>query len=483
MVMGYFLFLRSSALSAKSYLILGSLFFYGYWNLSFIPLLLGSIVGNFIFASKISVGGGGQRLHRKLWLALGIASNLLILGVFKYTSFIFENLNLIPSHPLALPEIILPLAISFITFQQIAYLCDCYSNQIQTDFLDYCLFVVFFPQLIAGPIVHHSEMIPQFRSIAEKINRAMNPKNIAKGIFIFSVGLFKKVVLADYLAGYANDGFSASSNAVALNLIESWLTSLSYTFQLYFDFSGYCDMAIGSALIFNITLADNFHSPYKASNIQEFWRRWHITLGKFLTRYLYFPLGGSQKGKLRTSINLGIIFVLSGIWHGAGWGFILWGALHASAMILQKLYADFPLRRYLSKIPLYGMLCWILTFNFINASWIFFRSETLEGSINLLKGMLGGNGVRLPSQLQKIDFFSDRLDVGFGEVIENLQGDGYALVGMLFYCFFHCLVFKDSNEQIRLIQPNKSTLAFLIALSCYTLIHLNNATQFLYFDF
>ena len=328
----------------------------------------------------------------------------MLLGGFKYTDFIFSNLNSLGAS-LPLPHILLPLALSFVTFQQIAFLVDTYrSEEIKRiDWLDYSLFITFFPQLIAGPIVHHKEMMPQFASLLSKGRGLIDWERFARGLFIFSIGLFKKVVIADQFGVWANNGFSYVQKGEILNFFESWATSLSYTFQLYFDFSGYCDMAIGIALFFGITLPINFNSPYKASNIKEFWKRWHMTLGRFLTEYLYIPLGGNKKGFPRELVNVFIVFTLSGIWHGAGWGFIIWGVLHAIAMIIQRVYryalkSVFGIEEIRSKV--YIVFCWILTFNFINLSWVFFRSESVSGAVDLIKGMVGMNGVVVPSGLQ-----------------------------------------------------------------------------------
>lgn len=337
-------------------------------------------------------------------MIVGVSFNLLLLGGFKYTDFIFSNLNSLGAS-LPLPHILLPLALSFVTFQQIAFLVDTYrSEEIKRiDWLDYSLFITFFPQLIAGPIVHHKEMMPQFASLLSKGREMIDWERFARGLFIFSIGLFKKVVIADQFGVWANNGFSYVQKGGILNFFESWATSLSYTFQLYFDFSGYCDMAIGIALFFGITLPINFNSPYKASNIKEFWKRWHMTLGRFLTEYLYIPLGGNKKEFPRELVNVFIVFTLSGIWHGAGWGFIIWGVLHAIAMIIQRVYryvlkSVFGIEEIRSKV--YIVLCWILTFNFINISWVFFRSESVSGAMNLIKGMVGMNGVVVPSGLQ-----------------------------------------------------------------------------------
>lgn len=282
-----YFFLNKKRLStlAKAFLVSASLFFYAYWNVCYLPILLGSIVFNFL-VSKFLV-----KHQSKAVLIFGIVCNLALLGYFKYTDFFISNLNAIANTNLGLLHIALPLALSFVTFQQIAYLVDSYNKQTkENSFLNYCLFITFFPQLIAGPIVHHKEMMPQF---ANKFNLIKNYKFIALGLFVFSIGLFKKSVVADTFSIFANAGFDVERN---LTFLQAWATSLSYTFQLYFDFSGYCDMAIGLALLFNIRLPINFNSPYKALNIQDFWHRWHITLSRFLRDYIYIPLGGNRGG-------------------------------------------------------------------------------------------------------------------------------------------------------------------------------------------
>ncbi len=248
------------------------------------------------------------------------------------------------------------------------------------DFLNYALFVTFFPQLIAGPIVHHKEMMPQF---ASRWNMVKRYKNIALGLFIFSIGLFKKVVIADTFAVWATAGFDT---ATTLNLIEAWATSLSYTFQLYFDFSGYTDMAIGIALLFNIKLPINFNSPYKALNIQDFWRRWHMTLSRFLRDYIYIPLGGNRKGEFRTYTNLLATFLIGGLWHGAGWTFIFWGFLHGLALVIHRVWQSLGFK--MNKI-----LAWFITFNFVNMAWIFFRAKEWDDAIKVLSGMFSLDNV------------------------------------------------------------------------------------------
>jgi D-alanyl-lipoteichoic acid acyltransferase DltB (MBOAT superfamily) len=270
-------------------------------------------------------------LSKKLLFQIGILFNISLLAYYKYMDFFIENTNILLNTNIELIHLALPLAISFFTLQQVAFLVDSYEGLVEEkDFLDYAIFVSFFPQLIAGPIVHHAEMMPQFSS---KWNMLKNYKNISAGLFIFSIGLFKKVVIADQFAQWANAGFN---NAQVLNLLEAWATSLSYTFQMYFDFSGYTDMAIGAALLFNIKLPINFNSPYKATSIQDFWRRWHITLSRFLRDYIYIPLGGNRRGEFRTYSNLMVTFLLGGLWHGAGWTFVFWGFLHGVALVLHR---------------------------------------------------------------------------------------------------------------------------------------------------
>ncbi|MBT5260335.1 MAG: MBOAT family protein, partial [Nitrospina sp.] len=311
---------------AVSWLIGASLFFYGWWNPAYLGLILTSILFN--YAVGVSLGSRPA----KTVLVVGIAANLGLLGYFKYANFFVDNINALTGSDIVLERIILPLAISFFTFQQITYLVDTYRGETQEcDFLRYCLFVTFFPQLIAGPIVHHREMMPQF---AKDTFCRLKAKHLAVGLTIFSVGLFKKVILADGIAVYSTPVFDAAEAGVILTFVDAWCGALAFTFQLYFDFSGYSDMAIGLGRMFGIILPVNFFSPYKASNIIEFWRRWHITLSRFARDYLYIPLGGNRKGTLLRFANLMITMLLIGLWHGAGWTFVIWGGLHGSYLVI-----------------------------------------------------------------------------------------------------------------------------------------------------
>ncbi|WP_230174577.1 MBOAT family protein [Rhizobium sp. CECT 9324] len=365
---------------ARAWLVLASLFFYSYWNVAYLPLIVVSILFNFYVGGSLAKTGSTPPMSaeplRRWLLAFGIATNLCLLGYFKYTDFLLQNINAISGADFALQNIALPLAISFFSFTQIIYLVDSYRGETgHYGLLNYSLFVTFFPHLIAGPLVQHGHIMPQFEDAAGFRPRS---ENIARGLVIFSIGLFKKVVIADSLAPLATSGFDSQ---YPLNFYEAWTTSLSYTFQLYFDFSGYCDMAIGASLLFNIVLPINFNSPYKATSIQEFWRRWHITLSSFLRDFIYIPLGGGRKSHPRTYLNLIVTFLLGGLWHGPTWMFVVWGALHGIALVLHRAWTALGLR-----MP--QALAWITTFMFINVSWVFFRAHSFEDAVRVLQGMV-----------------------------------------------------------------------------------------------
>ena len=306
------------------FLIIASLFFYAYYNIGYLAIILCSIVINFII-SKIIIA---KTNHKKLIFILGLIFNIGLLGYYKYTNFFINTFNNIIGTEFNLINIILPLGISFFTFQQISYLINIYKNEEKVpDLLTYCLYVTFFPYVISGPICIYKEIINQFK---EENNLKVNYDNIAKGSYIFCIGLFKKMVIANTISLFVDNGYNSILN---LDCISTWIVVLSYTLQLYFDFSGYSDMAIGIAKMFNINLPYNFNSPYKATSVRDFWRRWHITLSNFLTKYIYIPLGGSKKGKIRTYINTIITFLVSGLWHGAAWTYIVWGLLHGIASV------------------------------------------------------------------------------------------------------------------------------------------------------
>ena len=342
----------------------------------------------------------------RLFLTLGIVVDLCVLGYFKYTMFVVNSWNDAFGTGWNVGFIVLPLAISFYTFQKIAYLVDAYRGKVvRHDFLNYCFFVMFFPQLIAGPIVHHSEIIPQ---IEKGTTQWWNLDRLAVAVTYFSIGLFKKAVIADGIAAYSTPVFNAVAQGEQLSLIASWVGALAYTFQIYFDFSGYSDMAIGLALLFGLRLPTNFASPYKSLSIIEFWRRWHMTLSRFLRDYLYIPLGGNRHGSTRRYLLLIITMVLGGLWHGAQWTFVIWGLLHGLYIAINHfwrfLVAAFGLRNRIPTVydrPL-KVFSWGLTFLCVVVGWVFFRSSSFDQAIEFLRAMAGLNGFLLPDAYRAI---------------------------------------------------------------------------------
>ncbi len=382
------------------WLVLASLFYYGWWNPNYVGLILVSMVVNFLVGrniSRLSVTAGWTR---GLLVVCGVAFNLLLLGYFKYANFFVSTAADLTGADIVLAPIVLPLAISFFTFQQIAYLADAYQGAAsEYSFRHYALFVTFFPQLIAGPIVHHAEMMPQF--MRDDVLRPQM-RNFAIGGTIFAIGLFKKVVLADGVALYASPVFATAASGASLSFFEAWGGALAYTFQLYFDFSGYSDMAIGSARMFGIRLPLNFFSPYKATSIIEFWRRWHITLSRFLRDYLYIPLGGSRRGQVRRYANLLATMILGGLWHGAGWTFMFWGALHGAYLVVNHGWQWICRRSGLDAFAdtvIWRWAAWLLTFLAVVAGWVFFRAESFAAAVAMFQGMAGLNGVTLPNAI------------------------------------------------------------------------------------
>jgi D-alanyl-lipoteichoic acid acyltransferase DltB (MBOAT superfamily) len=456
---------------AKGFLVFASLFFYSWWNIVYLPLILSSIFFNYLMGITLSKNKESNKgFSKKSILIFAITSNLALLGYFKYTNFFLENFNGIFGSNIPLQHIILPLGISFFTFTQIAFLVDTYKNEVKEfDLVRYMLFVTYFPHLLAGPILHHKEMMPQFANLK---NSVINYRNIAIGLFIFSIGLFKKVVIADTFAVWATAGFDT---ATTLNLIEAWITSLSYTFQLYFDFSGYTDMAIGISLMFNIKLPINFNSPYKALNIQDFWRRWHMTLSRFLRDYIYIPLGGNKISSFRTYVNLLATFVIGGLWHGAGWTFIFWGFLHGMALIIHRVWTNLGFK-------MYTWLAWFITFNFVNIAWIFFRAKNWEDAIKVLKGMVGLSGVVISDKLlYKIKFFKSFIIENptlFGKLIFGSTTFTFIIYGLLL-----SLILKNTIEWSKKVKYDYKMLVFLIILTIGTLFNMSKVTEFLYFNF
>ena len=376
--------------AALLWLIAASLCFYGWWNPNYLVLLGGSVITNYFLGHRLRVR------RAKGLLAVGVTLNVLVIAYFKYANFFIENLNALADTNLQVGAIILPLAISFFTLQQIAFLVDAYRGEIAVHgFFHYCLFVVLFPQLIAGPIVRFKEMFPQLTNTG--IFR-FHIANLATGLTIFAIGLFKKVVLADTLAVYATPVFSYVEGGGSLTLVEAWAGVLTYSLQIYFDFSGYTDMAIGIGKTFGLTLPENFNSPYKARNIIEFWRCWHMTLSRFFRDYLYIPLGGNRKGPTREYLNLIGTMLVVGLWHGAAWTFVAWGALHGLYVLVNHGWRQMKRSLNWSRQRSAFRTCvsTAVTFLAVTVAWVFFRSETFSGALALLQAMVGANGVALP---------------------------------------------------------------------------------------
>jgi D-alanyl-lipoteichoic acid acyltransferase DltB (MBOAT superfamily) len=392
------------------WLVLVSFVFYGVWNPDpegpwspkHVLLILGSCVFNYLLGRQLSrlhkerahsgprprAGDNGVVApHGKLLLTAAVTANLALLGYFKYAGFLAGITKSLTGWPASMPEIVLPLAISFFTFLQIAYLVDAYRGETEEyHFTDYLLFVTFFPHLIAGPLIHHREMMPQFRKRHHGWHR-----DFPVGLGIFLCGLFKKVVIADNLALIANPVFGlAAADGRDPTMAEAWVGAVAWSLQLYFDFSGYSDMALGAARLFGIRFPLNFHSPYKADSIVEFWRRWHMTLSRFLRDYLYIPLGGNRKGPSRRYVNLFLTMLLGGIWHGAGWTFVMWGALHGTYLCLN--HAWLGLRKKLAWPALPKPLAIAVTFLAVLVGWVYFRADDFASANRMLASMAGLNG-------------------------------------------------------------------------------------------
>jgi alginate O-acetyltransferase complex protein AlgI len=425
-VCGYFLVGRRHQLAAAAFLVLASLFFYGWWNPKYVALLLISVAVNYIAgtATARAVSRGSMRAAKWTTVA-GITFDLVLLGYYKYANFFVDNLSALAGVQGILGNIVLPLGISFFTFTQIAFLADTYKGLArECNFAHYALFVTYFPHLIAGPILHHKEMMPQF---AHARTYRFNYENMAVGATIFFIGLFKKVVLADSMATYVAPVFDAPKMEITLSFIEAWCGAICYGLQLYFDFSGYSDMAIGLSRLFGVTLPLNFHSPYKSVNIVEFWRRWHMTLSRFLRHYLYIPLGGNRHGIARRYANLFVTMVLGGLWHGAGWTFVIWGALHGLYLIVN--HGWHALRRVCGQDPRLPLskamhaVAVFITFLAVTVGWVFFRADNFGTGVRIAGAMFGLNGLGLLPDFMVPDVGKlGRWLVAHGLLIANTSG-------------------------------------------------------------
>lgn len=368
-----------------------SLVFYGWWQPVYLTLLLGSVIANFLIGAAIvrrtQVGQSSGVL-----LGIGVIGNLVLIGWFKYLGFFAGISDALLGSGFGFIEVALPLAISFFTFQQIAYLVDCHRGLAgEPNIFKYGLFVTFFPQLIAGPIVHHSEVMRQYETA---FSRGPSSLNVAIGVTLIAVGLFKKIVIADNLAVYATPIFDDADAGATIGFARAWAGTLAYTLQIYFDFSGYSDMAVGLARLFGIRLPINFFSPYRATSIIEFWRRWHITLSRFLRDYLYIPLGGSRHGSFRRYSNLMTTMLLGGLWHGAGWTFVVWGGLHGIFLIINHAWQHLTKNQEWLRGNIFAQgFSWVLTILAVSVAWVFFRADTFDGALAIFYGLAGINDI------------------------------------------------------------------------------------------
>ncbi len=471
-----YFYLNSKRLTtaSKAWIVFASLFFYSWWNIVYLPLILISVLFNYSITNAMVSYDENKKNYfsKKILLQIGLVFNIGLLVYFKYMDFFIENTNMLFSTDISLLHLALPLAISFFTLQQIAFLIDSYEGLVkEKDFLNYIVFVTFFPQLIAGPIVHHAEMMPQFANIRNKV---LNYKNISMGLFIFSMGLFKKVVIADTFAVWATAGFDT---AATLNFLEAWATSLSYTFQIYFDFSGYMDMAIGAALLFNIKLPINFNSPYRATGIIDYWSRWHITLTNFITTYVYTPIVRSFKkitfGKAMLATFLAML--ISGIWHGASWMFVFWGVLHAIALVTNHYWRK-------SKIKMNDFLAWFITFNFVNITMVFFRAKDWDDAVKVLSSMFSLNNIVIDDKFANVLSFLTPYSVKFAPMLEDIQGGGWTIIWLIFG-FILVLSFRNSMEKLRLFKPSIINSTIFIILFIISFYKLSGYSEFIYFRF
>lgn len=454
--------------AAQVFLLAMSLWFYGFFNWSYLLIILCSIFVNYAFYKGMMRYPG-----RRLLPAGALTFNLGLLFYFKYFDFFLENVNLIFHQDFALQQILLPLGISFFTFQQISFIIDAYRGELPPyGLIQYASFVAFFPQLIAGPIVTHDELIPQFDDWEKK---RFNWDNFSRGIYIFVLGLGKKVLLADTFGNAVNWGFG---NIAELDTTNALIVMLAYTFQIYFDFSGYCDMAIGIGRMLNIDLPLNFNSPYKALTINEFWKRWHMTLTRFFTRYLYIPLGGNRRGRLRTYCNVFLVFLVSGLWHGANWTFVFWGALHGAFVVFSRIFKNFFEK-------LHPALNWLLTFSFVNVAWLFFRADSVTDALRIVYriGQLDFGKIN-PNIAESFNLVEFRFlfDKVFRYDILDAQPFFF---GALFMgiAFVAVLGFQNAFEKMTAFRPTAGRLLSAAFLLVWCVFSFSGISTFLYFNF
>lgn len=511
----FFLVGRINHLFAAGWLAAASLFFYAWWNPAYVGLLLMSIMFNYLLGIQIAKAGIKQKaVAQKQLLIFAIFINLAALSYYKYANFFLNSINGLTGSSWGVGDIILPIGISFFTFTQIAFLVDTYQGKVKEyNLVHYGLFVTYFPHLIAGPVLHHKEMMPQF---ARASTYKLSYENFSVGLTIFFFGLFKKVIFADGVAAYVAPVFDVAGGG-SPTFIEAWGGALAYTLQLYFDFSGYSDMAIGLSRLFGITLPLNFHSPYQAVNIMDFWRRWHMTLSRFLRDYLYIPLGGNRKGPVRRYANLMTTMLLGGLWHGAGWTFVIWGGLHGIYLVINHGWHALRLAmgHDLTQSTWKGRVLarWI-TLTAVIVAWVFFRAKDIDSALAILKGMAGMNGLVLPEiWVHSLGWIGQLLmesGIHFGDTGSFSGGNELAWIALLTLV----VLFMPNTQQIMKgfkpvldmpqeqqrrawkwrafqaivpwpieWQPSMAWATVLMVVATWGLFNLSKVSEFLYFQF
>lgn len=497
-VVGYFILGRRPDHTAGAWLLLASLVFYGWWDYRYVPLLLLSILANYLTGSAMQRAWGREAAaEAKRWLVLGVVGNLVLLAYFKYFAFILANTFGLVQDDFQAPEIKLPIGISFYCFTQLAYLVDTYRRKVtETNPIHYGLFVSYFPHLIAGPVLHHAEMMPQF---ANRANRLFQWNSFTAGLSLFLIGLFKKVYIADWVQVYVTEPFD-TSEVSDLTVLEAWGAALAYTFQLYFDFSAYSDMALGLSKILNIDLPINFNSPYKALSISDFWRRWHMTLSRFLRDYLYISLGGNRLGLSRRYVNLFLTMLLGGLWHGASWTFVVWGGLHGTYLCINHAWE--ALMHRLAWAPqrwlLYRLACWALTFTAVVVAWVFFRATDLGSAGVMVQAMFGfGADFQVPAESKLLGWLPASMQVA-GVELRHWWGDRQ-LVEILVLLF--AVVALPNSQQImaraqaycarsswivarsQLLRAAWLGMVFVTVTFLTIVTHSKTVSEFIYFNF
>jgi D-alanyl-lipoteichoic acid acyltransferase DltB (MBOAT superfamily) len=458
---------------AVCFLIVMSMWFYGYNSIKYLAILVISILLNYLIVELMYKSGSKHKSIKKLLFVAGLVLNIGILFYFKYYDFFMENVNTVFKTNFGFLGLTLPLGISFYTFQQLSYVIDSYRGENgKYSLLEYIAYVSFFPQLIAGPIVYHNELIPQLK---DEKNHRLNYENLSRGIYTFALGLAKKVLIADTFSKIVNIGYN---NIDELNAISAIIVMVCYSFQIYFDFSGYCDMACGIGYMFNIELPINFNSPYKAASISEFWDRWHMTLTRFFTKYVYIPLGGSRKGKIRTYVNVLIVFFVSGVWHGANWTFILWGVINGLGNIFDRIFG-----RFFKWVPKAVKV--VMTFVFSTFAWSLFRADSISQALELWGRLKVNTGLGLyweiPLNFNEIVELKLLYRLGFGNIMETHPS--LPLFGLVLLILFACFFMRNTQEKAADGRYNVKRIITTVVLLVWSIMSLSNVSEFLYFNF